>query len=344
MSIEKRLNKAAMIKGAAWGTAAQCGAAGCGLTPSNPGAFKLQQQMLEVDDIQDANETGLDLGNINPSDFSLDFNGFQWDGNEAKLLALLMGTAGVPAGAGSAKTHTLAMKDEVNGLFLTYAVEKGAKIHVVPSAKVLKAAFGVNGGLIKATFGLRGQTVEDDNAVVTSLASVTYPSIHKRARFNQTVFRVNAQSGAGLASPTDVVEPRNFTLDIERKMDSEHVSGSKLIIEPRENAKTTVKLSMEFPRIATVNEAYFANWKAGAEKKADIVITGPLIAGSDYYTLKFEFPRLIIEDVDYPDGAIIPAKVTFRAVVADAAPTGMTGLTKPVTVTLINTGTADLLA
>lgn len=344
MSAEKRLNKAAMIKGVTWGTAVNAGAAGCGITPGNPGAFKLQQQILEVDDVVNANETGIDLGNINPTDFSLDFNGFQWDGNEAKLLAMLLGTAGTPTGAGTAKTHTLAMKDTIEGLFLTYAVEKGSKIHVVPSAKVIKASFGVNNGLIKATFGLRGQTVEDNNGVVTSMSAVTYPSIHKRARFNQAVFRVNAQSGAGLASPTDVVEPRNFTLDIERKVDSEHVSGSKLIIEPRENTKPQVKLTMEFPRIAAGNEAYFADWKAGTEKKADIVITGPLIDGSDYYTLKFEFPRLIIEDVDYPDGAIIPAKVTFRAVVADAAPTGMTGLTKPVTATLVCTRTTDLLA
>lgn len=344
-SIEKRLNKAGIIKGTTWGTAAQCGAAGCGITPTNHGAFKLTMPAVERDEMTNANETGVDFPLISPVDFSLDFN-YQYDGLENILLALLMGTAGVPAqqAATTAYLHTLVMNDSASGLFCTYACDKNDKIYVVPSAKVLKASFGLNAGLLKASFSLRGNNVTDADAVVTALTSVTFPSIGPtRAKLSQGVFRINAQGGADFGDG-DKVYPKSFAIDIERKQDSEHAAGSAYIIEPRGNDKPQVKVTLEFPRMDTTNEAYFANWTAGTEKKMDITFTGAVIATSYSYYIKFQLPRLIIEDFDVPDSPLLAAKVTMRAVVATAAPTGMTGLTKPVTITLINTRTTDLLA
>ncbi len=342
-SIEKRLNNAAIIKGATWGTAAQCGAVGCGIMPLNHGAFKLAYPAIEIDEVTNANETGIDFANVGAIDFTLNFN-YRWDGLENILLANLMGTAGAPSGASTDKTHTIVMKDSASGLFVTYACDKNDKVHVVPSAKVTKATFGVNNGLITAAFGLRGNNVTDADGVVTSLTSVTYPSnIHKLAKFHQAVFRLNAQGGSDFGAG-DVVSPKSFQLEIDRKFDSEHGAGSAYIIEPRENGKPTVKLTMEFPRMDTANEAWFANWTAGTELKGDITITGPIIVSAATYVLKFQMPRLIIEDVEFPDGGLIPTKAVFRAVVADSAPTGMTGLTKPVTITLVNLRSTDLLA
>jgi hypothetical protein len=343
-SIEKRLNKSAIIKGAAWGTAAQCGASGCGITPLNHGAFKLAMPAIEIDEINNANETDIQFANVSAIDFNLDFN-YQWDGLENRLLAGLMGTAGAPVqqGATTAYLHTLVMNDSASGIYWTYACDKNDKVHVVPSAKVTKGAFSFNNGLIKSTFGLRGNNVTDADAVVTALTSVTYPAIHNRAKASQAVFRLNAQGGSDFAGG-DVIYPKNFSIEIERSFDSEHAAGSAYIIEPRENSKPKVKVVMEFPRMDTTNEAYFANWTAGTEKKADLTITGAVISGAYSYYIKFQFPRLIIEDVEFPDAGLISAKATFRAVVADSAPTGMTGLTKPVTITLMNTRTADLLA
>jgi hypothetical protein len=342
-SIENRLNNAAVIKGATWGTAAQAGAAGCGISPTNKGAIKLNMPVIECDEITNANETGIDFANINPADFTLDFN-HNYNGLENLLLANLMGTAGAPNGAGTAKTHTLVMADSVSGKFVTYAVDKNDKVYVVPSAKVIKAAFSMNNGLIKSSFSLRGDTVTDADAVVTALTSVTYPqTCATHLKYSGAVFRINARGGSDFGAD-DVVKPNAFTIDIERKLDSVHGSGSAMILEPRENDKPTVKLTMEFPRMDTTNEAWLAAWKAKTEYKADLTITGSLIADSDYYFLKFQFPRLIVEDFDVPDGGLLAAKATFRAVVAATAPTGMTGLVKPVTITLMNTRTTDLLA
>ena len=94
----------------------------------------------------------------------------------------------------------------------------------------------------------------------------------------------------------------------------------------------------------SVNAAWFAAWTAASEQKADIVITGPLIASTFYYCKKFQFPRLAIEDVEYADSKIIPAKIVLRALEADAAPTGMTGLTLPVYAEVMNTRSTGLLA
>jgi hypothetical protein len=44
-----------------------------------------------------------------------------------------------------------------------------------------------------------------------------------------------------------------------------------------------------------------------------------------------------------PDGSIIPNKLVMRSLTADSAPTGMTGLTKPLTLTIINTRATSLL-
>lgn len=341
MGIETRALKAAIIKGATWLTAAQAGAAGCGISPTNPGAPKLSWPVVEIDELTNPNENALERGNVNPCDFNLDFN-YRWDGLENILLAMLMGTAGAPTGAGTAKTHVLAMADSVFGKFVTYAVEKGTKIHVVPSAKVIKASFTFNNGLLKVTFGLRGCYVTDADGVVTSLASVTFPTIQSPAKACNAVFRLNVQGGDALAAG-DKIYPKTFTIDIERKVDGEHAAGSKYILEPVENGKPQVKLSMEFARQSATEEAWFANWVAEGEKKADVEITGAAIAGGGNYSIKFEFPRLFFEDLEFPPNPIIPAKVSFRALVAAAAPTGMTGLTKPVTITVVNTRATDLL-
>lgn len=343
--IEKRLNKAAMIKASAWGTETQTNVALMGITPLNQGIPVLAYPSIEIDETCNANQTDIDFANFGVSDFTLDFN-YNYDGLENVLLAMLMGTAGAPSTpGGSARLHTLVMNDSASGIFGTYAVEKGAKIHVVPSFKVMKATFGLNGGLIKSSFGLRGSKVTDASAVITAFSSVTYAAIHNstRAKYHQAAFRMNAQGGAALDT-VDIINPKSFTLEIERQFDTEHASGSQQIIEPRETGKPIVRLTMEFPRMDTTNDDYFAAWTAQTEKKFDLTITGPVISTIYTYYLKFQMPRLIIENVEYADAGIIPCKIVARAVVADSAPTGMTALTKPVTITLTNTRTTDLLA
>jgi hypothetical protein len=458
--LEKRLNKAAIKIAATWDTEIDINEALAGITPDNQGVPKLNYPPIEVDEINGANETDIDHANFAPSDFSLEFGKFNFDGRECSLIAGLFGAdvveplfvvtaannkldfkdtaaatkaatvasgsytgttlataiaaamnaaggtgtftcvwsastlkftiantlGGPPAtsiellwntgtnkatdistlcgfsdaaddtgaatytsdsiapGSGAYK-HTLSMADNTDGIFFTYAVEKGTKIHVVPSFKPTKLAFSVNAGMIKLSVSNRGSKVTDASAIVTAVSAVTYPAIHNstRAKYGQAIFLMNAQAGGALAAPTDVVKPKQFTLELERKMDSEHGPGSYTIMEPRSNGKPTVKLTQDFAHLNAANELYFAQWTAQTEKKENITVTGPVIVGTHAYSLAFDLPRLHIEDCDMPDASIIPNKLVMRSLTADSAPTGMTGITKPLTCTIINTRATSFL-
>jgi hypothetical protein len=326
--IEKRLNKAAIKKATAWGTVvAGLDGAGNGFLPLNPGSPKRNVQMIE-DEAASAFEVNLDVGNYAVSDFSLDFD-YRWDGLENILLGLLMGvdTAPAPQGGTAAYLHTVTLANTSFGLFASYATEKAAQVHTIPTMKVMKATLSTSGGLIKAVFGVRGSEITDATA---TLGSTTVPAnSHIRAKFQQAVFRMNDYTLAGGGTTLGaghVIKPKAFTLEIERKMDAEHVSGQQVVIEPVENDKPSVKLTMEFPRMDATNSAYFANWTAGTDKKADIIVTGPLAAAGFNYVLNIQLPHLVIEDVEYADSKIIPAKIVLRGLGADVAQTGLTGI------------------
>lgn len=268
-------------------------------------------------------------------------------GFAADLAGAATYTSSVAAvGLGLNYLHSLSLSNSVATIFGTYATEKGSKVHAVPSFKVTKGAFSLSGGLIKVAFNIHGNKVIDTSGL--TFATTTIPAgAHYRAKFSQAVFQMNAQAGADFdGGGADIVRPKSFSLEIERKMDAEHVAGDTGIIEPIENDKPQVKLTLEFPRMDAVNAAYFTEWIAGTEKKADLVITGPVIEGAYAYYIKFQFPRLIIEDVEYADSKVIPAKIVLRGVTADTAPTGMTvpPLTLPVYIQIMNILATDLLA
>lgn len=342
-SILQRLNISAIKKGSTWGTEVNVNVAGTGIRPLNPGVPQAKVMMFP-DETRGAWEQYLKPGPYEAIDFSLEFQ-YHYDGLENLLLALLFGSDTVTQqGATSAYLHQLAPISEVSGLFATYATEKGSKIHVVPSLKVMKATWGVDGGLVKLSVGCRGSHLIDNSTVITAMSAVTETgNLKEKAAFFKGKCRINAQAGAALAD-TDAVTLKNFTVEFERKFDSELAIGNSYILEPRENDKPTVKVTLEFPRMDTTNAAYLQDWTAGNEKKMDLTFQGSLIASTYYYQHTLYFPRLVIEDVEYADSKIIPAKVVLRGLVADTAPAGMTGKTAPIYADVINTATTSYLA
>jgi len=343
--IEKRLNKAAIKKATDWGTViAGLDGAGNGILPLNPGVPKRNVQMIE-DESASAFDVNLDVGNYAVSDFSLDFD-YRWDGLENILLGLLMGvdTAPAPQGGTAAILHTVTLVNSAAGLFGSYAVEKLTEVHTIPTFKVMKGTFSTSAGLIKAAFALRGSHITSGTA---TLGSTAVPAnAHIRAKFQQAVFRMNDYTLAGGGTTLGsghIIKPKAFSLELERKMDAEHVSGSQVVLEPIENDKPSVKLTMEFPRMDATNAAYFAVWTAATDKKADIIVTGPTCAGAFPYVLNIQLPHLIIEDVEYADSKIIPAKVVLRGAMADVAQTGLTGLL-PIGIFVTNLRTTSFIA
>jgi len=339
-------NLAAIKKGSVWDTEVDVDEAGALLDNLNRGVFQSSRDMHEDE------RYGIDrlppiIGNHKPTNPSLDFR-YNWNGNENRLLAAVFGAAAAPAqqGATAAYLHALSLADNVDGIFFTYATPKGSLIEVVPSMKIMKMALTLDSGLLKMSFGVRESRLIKDSSIVTSLASVTRPSGYELpAQFGHAVFRMNDQSGDALDSG-DVLQPKTFNLEIERFFDEQPRAGYFTIAEPKCNGeKRLVRLTLEFDRIDAVNEAYFADFNAGTEKKADITVTGPIIESTYAYQLKFQFPRLAFASApEYADGKVIPAKIVLVGALAAAAPTGMTGLSLPAYGTLINTRTTGLLA
>jgi len=336
MAILQRLNVSALKKAATWGTEVNVNTSGAGIRPLNPGAPQARLQMLP-DETRGAWEQYLKPGPSDPIDFTLDFQ-YHYDGLENLLLALLFGAdITTQQGTTDAYSHALAPANDVSGLFATYATQKGEKIHVVPSVKVTKATWGVDGGLVKLSVSCRGSHLIDNSTIITSLDAVTETGkLQEKAIFFKGKCRMNAQNGGALAD-TDSLLLKNFTVEFERKVDSELAIGGKHILEPKETDKPTVKVTLEFPRMDTTNAAYLQDWSAGNEKKMDLTFTGSTIADTYSYAHTLYFPRLVIEEVEYADSKIIPAKVVLRGLVASTAPTGMTGKTAPIYADIVNT-------
>lgn len=342
--IEKRLNVSAWKKASVWGTEIDVNAIGNGILPLNAGAIKQSIAMIPDESPVSAFESDLDLGDYEPVDFSLEFDA-RYEGL-GPIIAQVFGIAGAPSTPeGTARLHTLELADKIAALFGTYATEKHDKYHVVPSAKPYKLTFTLDGGKLKLTVDFKGDCVKDDSVIVTTLAAVSVPDKHNRALSKQMVFRMNAQGGDTLDGD-DAVLVKNFTLEIERKPEGgAYNAGSQKIIEALEEGKVGVKLSLDLNRMDDANDVYFSQWLGESEKKADLIFTGALIcATARYYYFKFEFPRLKIEDVDYPDENIIPAKIVMRGLLADSAPNGMGTLVNPVQLQVQNKRTTDMLA
>lgn len=343
--IEKRLNATAIAKGVTWGTEYNVNAAGYGILPLNPGAVKQTIELLEDETATGAYQDNLNLGNKGPVDFSLDFD-HRYEGWENLLVAMVMGTAGDPAtqGGTAAERHNFKVKNKLTDLFVTYATEKHDKIHVVPSAKVYKLTYTIDAGKLKLTVGFKGDNYKDDSAIITGMSNVTIPDTHREILGRHLSYlRINAQDGSSLGSG-DTLLIKNFTLDIERMLEAgKFDQGSRTIREAKEEGKVRVTLTLDMHEMDDVNDLYLAQWVAGTEKKADLAFVGPLIEDSWHYTLLFEFPRLKIIDVDYPDENIIPATITMRGLRADTAPQGMTGINLPLQIGLINKRTTDYL-
>ncbi|UCD07616.1 MAG: hypothetical protein JSW41_01450 [Candidatus Aenigmatarchaeota archaeon] len=344
--IEKRLNKTALKKATGnWATEEQVDGAGNGILPLNANVPSLSAAVLEDRSAASPFETYLKCGNIDPVDFGLEFD-LRYHGL-GPLIAGAFGSAATPQqqGTTSAWLHALSLADKVAGIYYTYATEQLDKFLVVPSIKVQKLIFSVADGKVKLTVQCRGDNVLYDSTVITTLAAVTTPDLENIALADEGVFRMNVQGGAALASG-DEVKVKNFTLEIERRGFEPHYNiGSKSMIEPLEGEeKPLVRLTIEMNRMDNTNKAYFADWKAGNEKKADFVFTGALIEDTYYNYFKFQFPRLRFEVPPvYEDASVIPAKIILRGVLASSAPLGMTGLTKPVYLDIMNKRTTIML-
>lgn len=342
---QRRLLAAGAKKSAqSWGTAEALGA-GYGLLLESDGGLVRNQPYLPAKEADTPFILEGDLGPIDPVDFAPAFTQRYDPGALGILIAQLFGTAGSPGAVGAGYAHILKWAEENYGEFCSFAVERVSKILEVPSAKPHMLDLNIADGLLKGTLGLRGDTVKNDSSVntATEMDALTYADRGNRIKFSElTVYLVNQSLGSDPDTTTAIVLS-DVSLHFERPQDSPHKAGSKSIIEPMENAHSVITITMTFPRMNAVNNAYFADFIAETEKKAYIWFAGAYLNGvsGQKYEFQFYFPRLRITNIDYPFDEIVPGTITLQAEEAASNPDGF-GNTVPY-LRIVNTRSTDYL-
>ena len=348
-SPETRLHARGFKKGSAWGTAVALGAGNEVLLNGNSG---LQPPTFPIVPAKESDTPFImeaDFGNQNAVDVALPIDWRYEMGAAGTILAMIFGTAGAPTDLTGAYEHTFQWKDEISGLFGTWAEERAGQIFEVASAKPYKAEFSFADALLKTTLSMRGDSCIDNSSTntATQMDALTYPAsfLDTRIRFKQGTVKMNAESDGDVTSE-NALQVNDINISFERPVDGGiHAVGSDKIIEPLEtdlSGGDLVTVNLSFPRMNTVNDDFFQDFTGETEQKMLIQFTGALITGSLYYDLKFFFPRLRIKQPAYDANEIVSAGLELVAEEASSAPTGM-DYARPY-LEIVNLATTDYLA
>ena len=324
---ERRLLAAGASKSnQAWGTAMAI-VAPYGILLEGDGGLARTQPYLPANEADTPLAKEGDFGPIDPVDFAPEFTMRYDPGAIGVLLSQVFGaTAGLGVSQGSGVyEHHIYWATENYGEICTFAIERPSKIFEVASAKPYAADFSIADGLLKGTISLRGNTVINTSSVntLTQMDALTYRTRGNRCKFSQCVISMNDQT-SGDVGATTALEVSDLSIHYERPQDGLPVAGQNYIIEPAENAHPIITVSLTFPRMNTVNNAFFAEFIAETEKKMRIWFTGGTAGGALPYCFKFWFPRLRITAINYPWDEVVPGSMTLQAEEAATAPTAMT--------------------
>ncbi len=128
-------------------------------------------------------------------------------------------------------------------------------------------------------------------------------------------------------------------------MKGAHVAGAghDRIDEPAADGPPEISLKLEFPRYSS--GAHFEDWALGVNKKMEIAFTGALIEDTYYRGFTLSLPNLAYKGVELPmERGALKHPLEFAALATDTAPSGMTGITEPFQVDVVNTLSTDVLA
>lgn len=272
-------------------------------------------------------------------------------------LAFATGTAGAPTEeeAGVRYAHRFQLHDNMQGVVATIGVDR-----VIDASGSSQTTSGIRFAAAKAngfTLTFReGQKVRlsvpwhgRDFADEIDASSWTFPQNvntgMQYALLSHGVLRINAQGGAGLGSGDVLALPVELEVTYRPNLDGVLDSGG--LGEPFMRSRPSTRLRVRWPRwTQALRTSLLAAYEARSALKADFTLTGPAL-GNANHALVLSFPFLTIDsdlDPSLADPDVVPLDVEFHAQQATAAPTGMTGITRPVDITLRNAVSANPLA
>lgn len=247
------------------------------------------------------------------------------------------------AGQVTSWQHIFDLAPSIDGLGLTIAIDKNQYIDELTSAKVYgwEESNDDNGSMNVGykVLGSKPTPISSINVTAT-VAGASYPALTNRLVQQQGVFRMNAQSGGSLgAGDTQRLESVKFSF--ERPQDAPHVYGQDYVDEPADNDFPTYMIEVKYPRMNTVSANSLYNALVNStDFKADWTFTSTtFINSTDAWSKKYEFPHIQIMEDGFSaptDGASqVKPVAKFACRLPAAAPTGMTGVTKPFRLTRI---------
>lgn len=353
MAVHARQTKVGINIGTSgsWGTgSAVATAVGAGDGHYVRDDMSIQLQMMQsFDDSAGQNYIGsVQSGNTEAVAFTvptyLHFN----DAFQNVLWALTFGTGGTSptqVGTTTAYTNTFEPATNKTGRYATIVRDKSLMISEVPGAKFsgFDLSFG-EGGRAEINWVGVGDVEKSDSTIntATQISALTFPTLGRRAFFDDMTVRVNSQSGGALDS-TAKLYVTTARVRFSQPMDSKHVSGATTIIEPEENGFPEATIELEFGRYDSASHAFFAAHRDTTAYKADITFVGPTLATTTY-GLTLQFPNMVVTSYQapVPGGASqVAPSMTLRALSTTSAPTGMTGVTAPIRVVTTGVSTTN---
>lgn len=271
-----------------------------------------------------------------------------YGGNCGKLLSYFFGTSGsptqTPPSTGTSYLHAVTLEDALD-VFMTLCMGKrpGQKWWEYASAMVAELRLrGEGNGRVTFELSLIASTLDRDSSTntTTQTDAVTVAAIEGAVRFPEGLFRINAQGGSGLASPTDDIDIASFELVARRDLSRDFLAdGTAVVAQPAEQGPCEVMLTVSTRSYDA--ETWKAAWAAGTEYKWDLKFTGTGLdggSGADPYYL-FQSPRAVVaEDPQASIGSRnrITHTITFKSIKAASAPTGMSGITQPLAMSVMD--------
>jgi hypothetical protein len=312
-----------------------------GLTP--------QPQYVESETFNQGFLRGAQVGDFTAPDLTITQQA-RYEDHAYILESLFMGSPVAPtvvsSTGGNAYQHILDLSPKVDGLGITLAFRRGDfYTEELTSAKVygLSETFG-NGGVVSQSFRLMGSKPTNQSSINTNstVGGASYPDFGNRIFRKHGTFRMNLASGGSLTA-ADAIALESFAPEFSRPQDAPFVTGQDFVYEPGDNGFPELSVRVTFPRMTTVTaNSMYRFLTAGTALKADMTYTGANVNSVTTYSKTYQMPNVELQEWSAPLTGANQVKpvATLRLKEAAAAPTGMTGVTRPVRITRIMANSA----
>lgn len=300
---------------------------------ASDGGATYRPQRVDDDAFGQAFLGGGDFGNVTAVDVTLTQRA-RYDDWSYILEALAMGSPNAvtistsASGAVTSWQHIIDLAPSIDGLGVTFAIDKVQFVDELPAAKVYGFSFGLgDSGVFDESFKLLGTQMTNISSTNTrsTVNGASFKSLDNRVFEKQTVVRLNAQSAGSLVA-ADTIAVEAIEWSFERPQDAPFVTGTDVIFEPGDNGHPMIKLSWTYPRMSTISaNSLYQALRDDTTFKADITASGALINSTDRYTVRYQFPHLELDEweatVTGPNQ--VKPRATWTAKEAVSSPNGM---------------------